>query len=174
MGEINFGAYPRSGNTFTNSSMLNGLVDIDYYVHGHNAHKLLNTQNRFTIVRNPLDAVSSAIVHYSSLHDDKVDRFTEWYVDYYSQCLNKNCLLVNFENLISNPKTIFISLVNHFSFKTHIFDSLDFSLSDKNATESNKKQEVFELKEKIPYSIHYGSAVKVYEKSLLESKKQFN
>jgi len=165
MGQINFGAYPRSGNTFTNSSMSRGLIDVDYHVHEHNAHKLLKTQNRFTIIRNPLDAISSAIVHYSSEHDDRVDRFTEWYVDYYTQCLNKNCLFVDFINLIINSQETFIKIVNKFGITNHNFNTLDFSLSDKNATEFNKKKEVANLKKQIIYSKYYISAIEIYEKT---------
>jgi len=170
---INFGAYPRSGNTFTNSSMSNGLINVDYCVHEHNAHKLLNTLNRFTIIRNPLDAISSAIVHYSSTHDDRVNRFVEWYVDYYNQCLNKSCLFVDFNNLIFNPRKVFISLLDKFQIKEHNFYFLDFSLSDKNATEPDKQYEVFKIKDEILYSQYYASAVQIYEKILSESRPQF-
>lgn len=170
MGQINFDAYPRSGNTFTNLSMLSGLVNVDYGMHKHNAHKLLSTPNRFTVVRNPLDAISSAIVCYSSLHDKRVDRFTEWYVDYYNQCFNKGCLFIDFNNLIADPKKTFISIVNKFLIKEHNFDSLDFSLFCKNATESNKKEQVIELKDEILHSKHYVDAIKIYKKTLFESK----
>lgn len=173
MGEINFGAYPRSGNTFTNLSMLNGLINVDYHVHEHNAHRLLNTKNRFTIIRNPLDSVSSAIVHYSSTHDDRVDRFTEWYVDYYSQCLNKGCLFIDFNNLIVNPKEVFISLLDKFQVKEHNFYFLNFSSFDKNTTESNKQYEVTNLKDEIVHSRYYAVALEIYKKILFESRLQF-
>jgi len=162
MGQINFGAYPRSGNTFTNSSMIMGLIDVDYCAHEHNAHKLLKTQNRFTIIRNPLDSISSAIVHYSSQHDDRVNRFTEWYVDYYTQCSDKKCITILFDELINDPKKTFINLAKKMMIQNHNFDKIDYSLANKNETVFERQNEVSVLRNEIEKSSYFADALDVY------------
>ena len=149
--------------------MENGLVDSKYQMFEHNAYNLLKSENPFTTIRNPIDCIPSAIIKYESKHEDRIERFVEWYLDFYSQCLNKNCTIILFEKLIDSPKKIFNNLANILNIKNHKFNEINYLLGEKNKTPICYNKEIFLLKKEIYKSNSVLDAIKLFNNLKLKS-----
>jgi hypothetical protein len=205
--EVVINSYPRTGNTFMSYALrsayeLNGVAWERYPIISHTHSKYLqrlkNDKNfyQISIVRNPIDTISSFVVHFS--FSDGVDlqinenlvrmssHCSRLYLEFYSEWLiNKNATMISFEKMKDEPNKV-INLIfdeiglNYFKYidPDHVLKTLRESDTESNSgiwtghtprdVESLKEYQI--VKNFIISTDQYKECLDVYNKIMEELK----
>lgn len=103
MAAITFGSFPRSGNFFLVDVLRKNAPTTSYNWVGHNAFLLTKEKDSFTVIRNPLECISSWIIYKNDSRPDRAEKAIRWYCAFYEKCHENNIRIFTFEDLISDP-----------------------------------------------------------------------
>jgi len=120
MGQITFGAFPRSGNHF-----LQNIVKCNWI--NHRITEFETLENVITLIRNPLECIPSWIVMVDDCRTNRAESVLEWYCAYYQKCKELNILVIPFEQLISEPLFCINYVYKKLGFE--LLETLDYDLS---------------------------------------------
>lgn len=125
-------SYPRSGNTYLHFSInrfikKNELNNVELFPKYHDHSALLNNNiNQVSILRNPLDSITSYALmmlwpSFKKIQEDEISAFiddiTKLYIDFMNNMqISKNLIVIFFEDLINKDINYFIiKILNSFN-----------------------------------------------------------
>lgn len=103
MDSITFGSFPRSGNHFILELLKKTSPSLGVHWAQHNVAILTKKRKAFTTMRNPIECVTSWINYTQDNRPNRAEKTLEWYVYYYSQCLQNKIKILDFDELINSP-----------------------------------------------------------------------
>jgi len=123
MDTITLGAFARSGNHYFQHLVETALISVHCDWLSHRISDWDNKPNRVTIVRNPLDCVTSWI---STTHDsrhDRAEKVLEWYLVYHQVVLTKQIMVLTFDELTCNPLHTINRVCDRYAINRSFFSS---------------------------------------------------
>ena len=170
MDTITFGAFARSGNHYFQYLVETALVDVRCDWLSHRIGDWDNKPNCVTVVRNPLDCVSSWISTGSDQRENRAEKVLEWYISYYEKIDSLDKIVVlPFDQLINDS----LGSINHVcdvyglnksffssndTLKAAFSDSIDYVWA--NWTNTDLSQIKYEIKN----NYLFKDAIKIYKK----------
>ena len=115
-GQINFGAFPRSGNHTLGVTLSLGFPDKSVNWLRHRITELSSAPNCAVVVRDPLNSISSWIRCNNDTRVDASERLVDWYVRYMRGILNakNNLVILELETLSNRPKDCLLFFAERF------------------------------------------------------------
>lgn len=176
---LSHGSFPRSGNHLLDTVLKFSYPSNNVHWVEHNAWLSDKTQNFICVVRQPSDAICSWILLSSDNRYDRSDRLLNWYIRYHEYMLNKkDVLLINFDQLISNPSCVNKLIYDKYNIK-NVYDIpkdfydvyMKFSYPENSPIDKRggNKAIINEIKQ----SSEYADANKIYKKILKRIKNEF-
>lgn len=175
MDTITLGAFVRSGNHYFEHLVQTALVNVRLNWLSHRINDWDNQQNPVTIVRNPVDCISSWISTTKDTRQDRADKVLEWYVSYYEKILSLNTIVVLPFNRLVNDS---LGSINHvcdvYGINKSFFSNNDtlraaFSDSVDYVWANWTGMDLSEIKKEIKESPLFNSATKIYEELCVAS-----
>ncbi len=169
MDTITLGAFVRSGNHFFQHLVRTALIDVRCDWLSHRMSDWDGKSNRVTVVRNPLDCVSSWI---STCKDERADRSSkvlEWYVSYHKQVDALGIFVVPFDSLIQDSLGSINKVCADFGLNRSFFSSNDTLAKAMESSEdfvwaNDNKDDYPQIHKEILANRLYVDAVKMYDK----------
>jgi hypothetical protein len=171
---ITLGAFVRSGNHFFQRLVDISLVGIECDWLSHRISDWGNKPNKVTIVRHPLDSISSWI---STTRDKRIDRsekVLEWFISYHEEILNQEILILQFDDLISDPLGSINKVSDRYGLGRSFFSNNDTLLAAMGnefdfVWANDDKSDYPIIQEQILSSRSYIAATGLFEKLIAQS-----
>jgi len=122
---ITLGAFARSGNHYFQHLVQTALIGVRCDWLSHRISDWDNKPNPVTIVRHPLDSVSSWIATTGDQRTDRAEKVLEWYVAYQKIIKLKQIPAIRFDRLIANPLGELNNLCSFYGLARSFFSSND-------------------------------------------------
>jgi hypothetical protein len=155
--------YPRSGKTFFVSTFAHNTFVKLPYTHLHEGDKediLFDYENIVTIIRDPLESISSLITMEYTYYEDlqktykedidlliknKINTRIKEYENFYSIILKNSDIVIDFKKLIFNTKDIIYSVANklNLEIKTNNFQNFVKDDPSVNFLKTSKNQQIY-------------------------------
>lgn len=103
MDKITLGAFARSGNHYFQRLVEVSLINVHCDWLSHRISDWDNKKNKVTIVRHPLECVSSWISTTRDSRIDRADKVLEWYVAYHQKIQLLRIMTLHFDDLVEDP-----------------------------------------------------------------------
>ena len=168
MDTITFGAFARSGNHYFQYLVETALVDVRCDWLSHRIGDWDNKPNCVTVVRNPLDCVSSWVSTGSDQRENRAEKVLEWYIAYHKTILSKDIMILTFEELISDSLGSINKVCNKYGINKSVFfdnNALGVAMGNKtNFVNANyDKSDYPVINAEICSNGLYSDAVKLFE-----------
>jgi hypothetical protein len=119
---ITLGAFPRSGNHYFQHLVETAFADVRCNWLYHRMSDWDNKPNRVTIVRNPLDCVSSWISTTEDSRSDRAEKVLDWYMAYYEKIKSLNGIVVlDFDQLVQDGVGSISKVCDHYDLPQPLF-----------------------------------------------------
>ena len=179
MDVLTHGSFPRSGNHLLNTSLKFSYPSCAVKWIEHNAWLSLKEKNFICIVRDPLMCSTSWITLSQDSRENRSDIVLNWYKRYHEFMIkNNNALLIEFNQLVSNPSMLNGAIYSRFGIKNDLDIPNDFYFNymsvihpDNFPKEDSAEKKV--LIDEIKNSSEYRSAKKIYKNILKRANNEF-
>ena len=120
MGRLNWDTFPKTGSSWLACSLELAYPASEIVWGGHRKTTLKKESNVITVVRNPLDSVSSAMVFFSKTD---VEGLLDWYCRFTQEIIDSKhrIFATQFEDLISEPFKVVQAYAKRFELETPKF-----------------------------------------------------
>jgi hypothetical protein len=120
LGQISFGAFPRSGNHLLGITLVFGFPKRRVFWLEHRITDLSKAENCAVIVRNPLSSIASWMECNSDERPNAAERICDWYIRYMNGVLNAQDRLVvfRFEDLVASPDLCAVFFAERFGLES--------------------------------------------------------
>jgi hypothetical protein len=168
MDEVNIGSFPRSGNHFLVKILRILLPELKVNWIEHNIHWLGIKPNVITIVRNPIDCISSWINFTQDIRENRADKILEWYCEYQNKCisLKETIYIVDFTKLISDTESIIDSICSFYKIQKNPNFNLLPSFDAQFCNSVPFQYDRLSLSNEISNSKYFEIAIDLYNKAL--------
>ena len=147
METVNFGSFPRSGNHFFVNLSDKLFVNTKLVWNEHKSFSSSNRKNAVTTIRNPADAVFSLCANTGEINKRMIDSSLIWYKLYYENIIKIKALVIDFEELISNPISCFNYIVETYNLNEASFTEesiMNIKGKETNRNSDKLRQDIFE------------------------------
>jgi hypothetical protein len=178
--------YPRSGKTFLVSLVANNTFIHLPYTHLHEGETidiLQNYKNIITVVRDPIESISSLLAmeytyypHIQQLYKEDLNTLIETkikqriaeYEFFYTNIFDYANIVLDFNELIKNPRIKIIKLANKINLNIKVDNYSDpvKDLPDNNFLKTSRDQEIYKEFKEILKTQDLSNCYRLFNKSL--------
>ncbi len=124
MDTLTLGAFARSGNHYFQHLVDTALIDVKCDWLSHRMSDWDDKPNRVTIMRDPLDCVTSWISTTQDNREDRAEKVLEWYISYHEKIRSLNQIVIlGFDELITDPLGSINKVCNIYGLPKSFFSS---------------------------------------------------